>query len=292
MVPERVFQQIKAIHEQRTPFSGRFGPKVDIGRGMENRTVPSEYYLDGSRRGGDPAHPYFVFQYTLKGWGIYHTRGVDTRVEPEMAFTAVIPGPHVYYLPPASPTWQFFYLVVHHPYVVSRMSAAATQFGAVVQIPHYSLLFAKLVHLFEHLSHEKFRDPHAQELALFDFMIEYERHVHAQQISAPAGDRLLDETRGVVLEKLSRPLSVEDLAAKKGMSRSHFSHDFKAATGLSPAQFITQVRLQEVARRLVNGSDKLEIIARDTGFADANHLCKVFRRHYHISPGIYRRQMK
>jgi transcriptional regulator GlxA family with amidase domain len=52
------------------------------------------------------------------------------------------------------------------------------------------------------------------------------------------------------------------------------------------------VRLQEVSRRLVHSKEKLEAIARATGFADANHLCKVFRRHRHLSPGEFRRQMQ
>ena len=29
-------------------------------------------------------------------------------------------------------------------------------------------------------------------------------------------------------------------------------------------------------------------VASACGFADANHLCKVFKRHYHVSPGKWR----
>src|SRR5207244_546717 len=118
---------------------------------------------------------------------------VDTRVEPEMAFTSVIPTPHIYYLPAASPSWRFFYLILRHPYAVSRMNAVVKQFGAVMRIPHESLLFAKLLHLYEHVCQEKFRDQYAQELALLDFTLEYERHAHTQQISAPAGEGFLEE---------------------------------------------------------------------------------------------------
>jgi transcriptional regulator GlxA family with amidase domain len=47
-----------------------------------------------------------------------------------------------------------------------------------------------------------------------------------------------------------------------------------------------------VTRLLAGTDEKLETIARQTGFADANHLCKVFRRHLQVSPGEYRKQMR
>jgi len=58
------------------------------------------------------------------------------------------------------------------------------------------------------------------------------------------------------------------------MSRSHFSHYFKSATGMSPANFVTQIRLEEASRRLIQSDQKLSVIAKETGFADANHFAK------------------
>jgi len=70
-----------------------------------------------------------------------------------------------------------------------------------------------------------------------------------------------------------------------------YSHRFGRATGLSPAVFIQSVRLNEVRRLLRDSAEPLKAIAEETGFADANHLCKAFRRDCHMSPGVYRRQM-
>jgi transcriptional regulator GlxA family with amidase domain len=55
---------------------------------------------------------------------------------------------------------------------------------------------------------------------------------------------------------------------------------------------MAQVRLEEVARQLVQTDATLATVASETGFADANHLCKAFRRHYHLSPGTFRKQMR
>jgi AraC-like DNA-binding protein len=291
-VPQRIIDDLEDIFRRRDSFSARFGRDIDIGRGMETRTDPREYYWDGMKRGADPAHPNIIFQYCLAGFGIYESGGVKTRVLPGHAFTSVNPTQHCYYLPHDSPSWTFFWFGLHHPYAVARMHAVVKQSGPVMKIPTDSLLFSKSVQFFENVCRNRYRDAQSQELGLFDFMLEYERAASAQQYSTPARERMLAETRDWVLQRITRALSVDELAEQHGKSRSHFSHDFKTATGLSPANFITQVRLQEVTRRLIDTNDKLDKIARETGFADANHLCKVFRRSFRLSPGAYRKQMK
>ncbi len=75
------------------------------------------------------------------------------------------------------------------------------------------------------------------------------------------------------------------------MSRSAFSHHFRNSTGMTPALFATRVRLEEALNRLLHSDQKLESIAEMTGFGDATHFCKVFRRHYYVSPGEYRKRL-
>jgi AraC-like DNA-binding protein len=118
--------------------------------------------------------------------------------------------------------------------------------------------------------------------------MDYERFCHHLRYAPSQRERLLGEVRREVLADLARPPDVARLARARGMSRSHFSHAFKAATGLSPAQFVAQIRLEEVTRRLLTTRQTLDTIAAEVGYADATHLCKVFRRHYHMSPGSFR----
>jgi AraC-like DNA-binding protein len=57
-------------------------------------------------------------------------------------------------------------------------------------------------------------------------------------------------------------IAVDALAAERGMSRSHFSHYFRARTGLSPARLMTEVRIREAARTLVASAPR-RLPARD-----------------------------
>lgn len=284
--------RIQQTYTRRATHFTRFGSGVDVYVGMEERTVPSAYQWDGLKRGGDVKHPYIVFQYSLDGWGCYADATGETRILPGMAFSAVVPSPHRYFLPDASGRWLFFFLIIHHPYIVERMIERHKTCRPVFTIPPESLLAAKTVALFEGVCQGTFPDSFSLEQAQFEFLVEYERFAHHLQHPQEESQRMLERVRRHVLANLDQPLGVEELAKLWEMSRSHFSHHFSDVTGLAPAQYIVRLRLQEAAHRLTVTRDKLETIARQTGFADANHFCKVFRKHYHVSPGEFRRQFE
>lgn len=278
------------VHEKQRRMS--YGQDWYVHIGWETRRLHSEYSFEGLRRGGDPKHPYFIVQYTLDGWGVYEENGVAQKVLPGMAFLTSVPTDHHYYLPPESSFWTFFHITLRHPYIVSRLQEKMKTAGEVVAIKPDSRLMTRLISIIESCAGENAPDPFTAEGELFDFLMEYERFSHQRTYSATAREQWLEETRQFVLRELHRPIDISELAAARGMSRSYFSHCFKTNTGLAPAQWVKQIRLEEATRRLVHTDQKLETIARETGLANANHLCKVFRRRFHLSPGEFRRQMR
>ena len=99
----------------------------------------------------------------------------------------------------------------------------------------------------------------------------------------------MNPIRTEVLANPRRPESVAALAARRGLTRSHFSRMFKARTGLTPARFAAELRAREASRMLVLTNAPLKEIADALGFADVHHFSKVFRRFQHMSPARYRR---
>jgi AraC-like DNA-binding protein len=244
------------------------------------------------RRGDDPAHPHVVFQATLAGAGSFERGPRRWPVGEGMAFFAVLPSRHVYRLPEDSPEWGFFWLNFGHPWVVERITALAERHPAVVPLPDESKLMAASRSLFERVCAGRFEDGIAEEGAALEWLLEFERHLY--ELAHPRGRRelMMAEVRAYALANLGRSFGVEELARRHGMSRSHFSHQFRAATGVAPAAQVLDVRLAEVRRRLRETGLPLKDIAGETGFADANHLCKAFRRAFHLSPGMFRRQVR
>ncbi len=244
------------------------------------------------KRGEVSAHPKIVFQATLSGMGCLEQQGRRWAVAPENAFFTVIPSRHVYYLPVESAEWSFFWFTFSHPYVVERLSALAKRHAPVFSLPHDSKFAALCLSFFERTCAERFDDVFAPEGALFEWMLGFERHLYDLAHPRTQREAMLEDVRKFTLANLSRSFGIDDLAKRQGLSRSHFSHLFRKVTGLAPASFILEVRLGEVRQRLRQSSEPLKDLAGATGFSDANHLCKVFRRFYHMSPGMYRRLMK
>jgi AraC-like DNA-binding protein len=266
-----------------TPMTGFFGS-------VETRTDPSTYYWDGMHRLGRGDAPLFAFQLTLAGWGSFQLHGQPPRkVPPGTAFIAIMPSRHRYYLPEDSPGWTFAWISIYHPFLLARMTKLVAASGPLIEVAPDGLLAATVVRLVRGAIKKDFRDRFEVERALFELLVDCEQCAHQARDNAGEGERLLEAVRARVVAGLPRALDVNSLAADYGMSRTHFSHLFRARTGLTPARFAIEVRVHQAARMLVETRAPLKQIADACGFANANYFCKVFRRVQHMSPMAYRR---
>jgi len=86
-------------------------------------------------------------------------------------------------------------------------------------------------------------------------------------LSLQASDRTpLRELQVWILDNLSEPLSVGQMAERVGMSPRNFARVFAEQTGVTPARFVTQVRVETARRRLEESSQSVELIAEECGF--------------------------
>ncbi len=266
-----------------TPVNAYFGS-------VETRTDPHSYYWDGMKRIGRRDHPLVFFQFTFAGFGHFELYGrPPQRISPGMGFFSVLPSRHRYYLPETSPGWTFAWIGIYHPYLLRRITRQVAATGPVIEAAPSSPLMVRLMRLVRGAFRKDFRDHFEVEKELFDFTLAFERL--AQHVRDAEGERLLEETRLRVLAEQRRSVAVDVLASERGMSRSAFSQHFRARTGLTPARFMTEVRVQEAARLLVTTRLPLERIAHECGFANANHFGKVFRRFRQQRAGAYRRSI-
>ncbi|MEM7158583.1 MAG: AraC family transcriptional regulator [Myxococcota bacterium] len=84
-------------------------------------------------------------------------------------------------------------------------------------------------------------------------------------------------------EHVREPLTVDELAREAGMSRAVFHRKFKAATSLSPLQFIKAIRLNDAAALIAGGMNVSEA-AEEVGYASASQFSREFSRMYGVPP--------
>lgn len=83
-------------------------------------------------------------------------------------------------------------------------------------------------------------------------------------------------------------LSVESLARKACMSARNFARVYKTKTGRTPAKAIELFRLETARKLLEDTNERIETIARRTGFGDEDRMRNTFQRHLNVSPRDYR----
>lgn len=93
-------------------------------------------------------------------------------------------------------------------------------------------------------------------------------------------------------ENLHKPLTVTDLADAAHLSPRQFSRAFHAETGQSPAKAIENLRV-EAARNLMEQSrHPIDVVARQTGFSDRDHMRRAFLRAFGQPPQVLRRNAR
>ncbi|MEM9455147.1 MAG: AraC family transcriptional regulator [Myxococcota bacterium] len=95
--------------------------------------------------------------------------------------------------------------------------------------------------------------------------------------------RDLGRALALLRKNLRQPLTVDELAREAGMSRAVFHRKFKAATSLSPLQFVKALRLNDAAS-LIAGGMNISEAAVEVGYSSPSQFSREFSRKYGVPP--------
>src|SRR3977135_3476743 len=84
------------------------------------------------------------------------------------------------------------------------------------------------------------------------------------------------------------PLGVDDMARAAGLSRAHFSREFKSAFGESPHAYLLTRRLERAAALLRAMDRSVVAICFAVGLRSVGSFTTSFTRAYGITPTAYR----
>ena len=110
--------------------------------------------------------------------------------------------------------------------------------------------------------------------------------------AAKAHRQHYERARWFMEGRCTQPITVEDVAAFTGLSRSQLYRVFCAETGRSPKQVLTDLRLRRACRLLEDTALSVEEVAASVGFASAQRLGVAFRAQMGIAPTEYRKRCR
>jgi transcriptional regulator GlxA family with amidase domain len=128
-------------------------------------------------------------------------------------------------------------------------------------------------------------------------LVVYHRRAGGQsQFSAllelePKSDRI-QSALAYAKRNLDKPLTVRQLAEAAHLSPRQFSRAFQAETGQSPAKAVENLRVEAARLMMEQSRHPIDVIARQTGFADRDRMRRAFLRAFGQPPQVIRRNAR
>ena len=253
--------------------------------GGHQRTGNRKYRWDGMRRG---SRQMVLWQYTIAGCGMLNIDGSNIPVRRGEAFLVQVPGKHCYYLPEAPGSWEFLYFGFSGSEAWRLAGKLREQYGSV------SAAFAPsdgIETAWELLrSMENPLTPPGMLSALAYRLL--------MTMFTPAADTgnsnqlLLEKIHRYIIAHITEPVTLDDLAAFAGYSRSHFCKIFRQFCCGSVHEYILRVKMEMALLKLQSENISVKETAAVCGFADCSYFCKVFRKFHGSSPANFLKRRK
>jgi transcriptional regulator GlxA family with amidase domain len=107
------------------------------------------------------------------------------------------------------------------------------------------------------------------------------------EFEARAVDRFGDISRWIAVN-LHRKITVEALARRASLSPRQVSRRFRADFGMTPAEFVERLRMQEAQRRLATSNSGIKRLAASLGYQSPHVFRRAFERSFGVSPRTWR----
>ena len=101
-------------------------------------------------------------------------------------------------------------------------------------------------------------------------------------------NRQMERVRDFVEANLDSDIHLEMMARVCGRSTEYFVRIFKATAGVSPYQYVLNLRIERAKALLGRDGPSIAEVALQCGFSHQEHLTRMFRRFTGVTPGRYR----
>ena len=106
-------------------------------------------------------------------------------------------------------------------------------------------------------------------------------------VYAPPARHLL-RAKDLVDARFAEPIDVDDMASAAGLSRAHFSREFRRAFGETPRSYLLTRRLERAAALLRTTDRSIADICLSVGLQSLGSFTTSFTRMFGHSPAAYR----
>lgn len=246
---------------------------------------------------GPAIHDYVLVHTVLSGHGVYRTRGQSYTCRGGDSFI-IFPGELFSYQADAEEPWHYTWV----SFVGASAAPLLESLGVSpdrpiirgARLPDLRPLYSSLHDCLQHAD-----DPPLADLEASGWLRlvlgQLGRIGRGNQPTAvpdtAAIDRQIEQAIRFMSLHYTQQVSIDQLSRMLGYHRTHLSRMFKRTTGLSPKQYLMQIRLERAQMLLSDTSMPIDHVASAVGFNDPLYFSKKFKEWSGISPTQYRKEL-
>ena len=128
--------------------------------------------------------------------------------------------------------------------------------------------------------------------ALYSLLAVFMQYAEKEDRQTDTQETYVERAQSYIGNNYSYPITVEDVAAYVGISRSHLFRSFQNYMRKSPKEYLTEYRIKQACHLLKETGLSVSAIAYSVGFENNLYFSKAFRKQKGMSPSEYRQAKK
>ena len=97
----------------------------------------------------------------------------------------------------------------------------------------------------------------------------------------------LEKALSCINSEYMNGITISEVAQRLNLDRSYFSSYFKAKMGISPQEFLLNLRLENAKQLMLEQGESPTTAANSVGYSDIYNFSRMFKRKYGLSPRAY-----
>lgn len=254
---------------------------LNMGLGAVVPVLCGEQFCEPSHSFGPARREYYLLHFVAEGYGVYSCGGEEYPVGPGQMFV-IRPEEMTTYRADAQDPWHYIWVGFRVDEPLREEVGSLLQQN-VFTVPNARRLFSDIAASGQmHAARELFVCGKVYELL--------------SMLLESCGQQQTDLSNYVMRAKdyveanYVSDLSVQGIANYLGLSRSYFSTIFKQSEGISPQEFIVDLRLRKAGELIAERGYRPGEAAAACGYTDVFNFSKMFKRKFGVPPGRYRRE--
>lgn len=240
-----------------------------------------------SHRFGPAMRDHYVIHYVLRGKGTFVCNGRKYTLSASSGFL-ISPYQTATYTADSDDPWEYVWIAFQG----RQADSVLAQCGLSAEMPVFQYRLNEPLEAHVPLGYYASSVPDWREYVnlgeLYSFLGLLMHNYESQKGIAKSAIQPLRIALDFIEANFFNDISVEQIAAQVGLSRSQLFRIFKSALGISVQGYLLQFRLRKARTLVCTTQLNMTEIALSCGFQDTAYFTRCFKRQYGMAPLLYR----